>query len=85
MDTVRGAETARGCSEEKMGTRWRRNRRAYVGFGFGGAVGADGPLVLLGAVLDEAALVALLDELEVQRDHLLLELGYAGLHRGYVG
>jgi hypothetical protein len=41
--------------------------------------------VLLGAVLDEAALVALLDELEVQRHHLLLQLGDAGLHRGDAG
>lgn len=46
-------------------------------------VGAEGPL--LEAVLDEPPLVPLLDELKVQGDHVLLQLGDGGLHCGDVG
>lgn len=37
------------------------------------------------AVLDEPPLVPLLDELEMQRDHLLLQLGDGGLEDADVG
>lgn len=62
--------------------------KVYICFRFGGVAGADGAWLrrpLLEAVLNKPPLVPLLDELKMQGDHLLLQLGDGGFQYGDVG
>jgi len=62
-------------------------RNTYIWSEFPGVAGASGRRrgEVLEAVLDEPPLVPLLDELEVQGDHLLLQLRDRGLEDADVG
>ena len=61
------------------------HRNPYLRFELPRVAGASRRRQLLEAVLDEPPLVPLLDELEMQGDHLLLQLGDRGLQDADVG